>query len=255
MLEPGDLVLLKGGSRDDLSRLIPKPGIHAAYGSARVRTENTSIAGDRSVRVVVGLGNPGQKYEDTPHSIGRRVVGRLANSLGAVWTRSEEELVACIESDGAVVYLVKLSSMLNNSGPVLAALANRLGFSAADCVLIHDDIDLPMGVVRFAEHGGDAGHRGVRSVLDAFRTDGMRRVKVGVRRAGHAERAGGHLNMKFQPGDVPAIEEGCELAVRRTLDIIGFGNAELGQTVPSQPDAETSVLPKSGRFQSLGRGP
>jgi aminoacyl-tRNA hydrolase len=225
VLQPGDLVLLKGGARDGLSELIPTT---APGGTAPARASLEAADADaRPIRVVVGLGNPGPRYENTPHSIGYRIVDRLASSFGGAFTPSGEASVARIESDQDTVYLVKLAAMMNDSGPVLVEVATRLGLGAAECVLIHDDIDLPVGVVRVVERGGDGGHKGVRSVLHAFRTDAIRRVRVGVGRPEKGDRSVDHLLAPFSPADLPAIDAACEVAARHVAEMVGFRKGEL----------------------------
>ena len=210
ILEPGDLVLLKGSEHADHL----EPIISAARGrqrslgpgecatsphepatspvSARGRSvaqggPATKVPASGSVRVIAGLGNPGERYQETPHNIGHRVLDRLAHSLGGDWELRGETLVAAVERDGSELYLVKLMTPVNGSGPVLARLSRELALGPAECLLVHDDVDLPLGTVRVRARGSDGGHRGVRSIIEAFRTDLIARVKVGV---GRPERPG-----------------------------------------------------------------
>src|SRR4030095_9083856 len=94
--------------------------------------------------------------------------------------------IAAGDWDGEPVRLVKLTAWMNHSGPALRTLAQRLGFDAAHCILIHDALDLARGSLRARANGSDGGHLGVRSILEAFQTDKFRRVKLGVKRAGPA---------------------------------------------------------------------
>ena len=92
-------------------------------------------------------------------------------------------MVASGELHGQKICLIKPFSPMNEIGTALAALANELGFEVHQCILVHDDLDLPLGAVRARNRGSDGGHRGVRSILQAFQDDRFRRVKIGV---GHA---------------------------------------------------------------------
>lgn len=89
-------------------------------------------------------------------------------------------MVASGELHGQKICLIKPFSPMNEIGPALAALANELGFEVHQCILVHDDLDLPLGAVRARNRGSDGGHQGVRSILNAFQNDQFRRVKIGV---------------------------------------------------------------------------
>lgn len=132
--------------------------------------------------VLIGLGNPGDAYRGTPHNIGYDVLDRLASTLSAKWTSEPDAAVAVAEWNGRQVWLVKLNAFVNLSGTALRRLAQRTGFTPEHCILIYDDLDLPLGTVRTRMRGSDGGHRGVRSVLEVFQTDQFRRVKIGVKR-------------------------------------------------------------------------
>ena len=170
-------------------------------------------AGDRTL--VIGLGNPGVKYEQTPHNIGHRALDSLARSLGVIWVNHKHAMVAQLEQQGRSIYLIKLQAKVNASGPALVQVCQQLGFGAAECVLVHDDLDLPLGSVRIRPGGGDGGHRGVRSVLESFRTDAVRRVRIGVGRPGQKVEASDYVLTAFSPSEQPMLERACADAVNQ----------------------------------------
>ncbi len=218
ILRPGDLVLLKGSnSVDHLARIalarvgtvacwqegcrkltqcdacellqVPSSPQQVAAGPQTPSDETESVPsgesrGEPAGQILVGLGNPAARYRHTPHNVGHAVVEHLAESLGAEWTREAEAEVARAEWKGEPICLVKPAAWMNETGPALSALARRLGVGPEQCILVYDDLDLPLGSVRMRMRGSDGGHRGVRSVLETFQTDQFRRVKVGVKRAG-----------------------------------------------------------------------
>ncbi len=100
--------------------------------------------------------------------------------MGAAWQQSGLGEIATVEREGRTIYLLKPLTNMNNSGVVVQQLADRLGFKPEECVLVHDDIQLPPGRTRLRIGGGDGGHKGVRAVHQAFQTDAMRRLKIGV---------------------------------------------------------------------------
>jgi UDP-N-acetylmuramoyl-tripeptide--D-alanyl-D-alanine ligase len=204
-LRPGDLVLLKGSPIDELERIVT--------GSKRTHR----LEGLGRFQVVAGLGNPRAALRDTPHNVGHRVLDRVASALGAAWSDEPDAQVA--RADG--VLLVKPAAWMNTSGRTLAAVAERLGFGAADLILVHDDLDIPIGSVRVRHRSGDGGHRGVRSVLRAFHTDEIRRVRVGVGRPERGVSIETFVVAPFDDARLAALDEACAEAADRALALLG----------------------------------
>jgi len=135
-------------------------------------------------QAVVGLGNPGPEYRNTRHNVGQRVVDALAHRIHARFERDGGHAVATGRWQGETLYLIKPGSFMNVTGPPVARLARKLHLGPADLVIVFDDIDLPLGKVRVRPQGSAGGHNGVRSLIAAFGTDALRRVKIGVGRPG-----------------------------------------------------------------------
>ena len=209
---PGDLVLLKGTRNDHLEELISGRGAGETHSGAPLA--------EPSIQAVVGLGNPGAQYQDTPHNVGQAVLDSLARSLRAEWVREEQVMLARIEQQGRIVYLIKPLTYVNVTGPVLLQLAQRLNFAAGQCILVHDDMDLPLGALRVRMKGSDGGHRGVGSIQRAFGSDAFRRVKIGVGRPEQAARAADHVLTTFAPTQMPVIERACTEAAQRILKLL-----------------------------------
>lgn len=216
--ESGDLVLLKGTNKQDhLVRLVlARDGGVACWRddcdrqvfcnecpqrhkpSGQTSTLDTAAmvnatpqsppaaAGTRmeGVQMIVGLGNPETQYVGTPHNIGHEVVDQLATSLGLSWDEGTHAWTARGALQGQAVCLVKLRVAMNLSGAGLKRLADSIGFTPEQCILVYDDLDLPLGAVRTRMGGGAGGHRGVASILEAFQSSALRRVKVGVGQTG-----------------------------------------------------------------------
>jgi PTH1 family peptidyl-tRNA hydrolase len=241
----------------DTCSLLDVPSEVESAGTADVESTET-IAGEPGgpapSLVIVGLGNPGERHEGTPHNVGRTVVDRLAASLSATWVQDADADLTHAEWKGEAVCLVKPTSVMNRTGPLLARLAQRLGVDHARCILVYDDLDLPLGSVRTRMRGSDGGHRGVRSIIEAFQTDEFRRVKIGVKREGHARGVAAVLTpvtgdeaalmagatRRPSPGlaswwpDLNAMTERARVTMRRVLDGAVHG--------------ATTVLHRSGRL-------
>jgi aminoacyl-tRNA hydrolase len=209
-LRPGDLVLLKGSPLDRLGAI-----------AAERPLAGTVLPASRGCPVVVGLGNPGARFRDTPHNVGHRVLARLASELGARFEEERDGRVARAVHAGEPLLLVEPAARMNVTGPCLTALARRLGFAAGDLVLVLDDLDLPLGTVRVRERSGDGGHRGLRSVLEAFRTDEIRRVRIGVGRPARGREVEAFVVAPFDPESLARVDAACAEAAARVLELLG----------------------------------
>jgi len=128
-------------------------------------------------RLIVGLGNPGERYRTTRHNLGFRVLDRLAEA-GNSPTRTIEcnALVAKLEQR----ILAWPQTYMNRSGFSVRCLFERHGFEAMDLLVVYDDTALQLGVLRARGRGGPGGHRGMESVIQNLRTDEVARLRLGV---------------------------------------------------------------------------
>lgn len=170
--------------------------------------------------VVVGLGNPGPEYEGTRHNVGQQVLHRLAERMGRAWRREGQAWVASGEWRGATVHLVKPVAFMNVCGSAVAQALAAASAGPGDLILVHDDIDLPLGTVRTRMKGGHGGHNGVRSVIDALGTEEFRRVKVGIGRPERKADVPDYVLAPFEPDELPAVEAAVAEAADRVLALL-----------------------------------
>jgi aminoacyl-tRNA hydrolase len=234
VFRPGDLVLLKGTTADCLDTLTTAGvaqdlSIDTHYKGHAVSEDPhqpSKAAPERPARAVIGLGNPGEHYRDTPHNVGQRVIDLVAERLGARWTLEEKTAVARVEHEGETVILIKPLTHVNATGPIVLELSHKYGFKVATCLVIHDDVDLPLGTVRVRTTGSDGGHRGVRSILEALQTDRLQRVKIGVRRSLHKHERldkneiSAYVVKPFATTAAPVVERACAEAAALTLRLL-----------------------------------
>jgi PTH1 family peptidyl-tRNA hydrolase len=128
--------------------------------------------------LIVGLGNPGAEYENTPHNLGFRVVDRLAGSMGVRVSRKENMSFVGL---GANVVLAKPQTFMNLSGPSVKGLLERYELEPGRLILVYDELALPFGEIRVRPRGSDAGHNGVKSVIGSLGTNEFPRVRLGIR--------------------------------------------------------------------------
>ncbi|XP_077416858.1 peptidyl-tRNA hydrolase [Vanacampus margaritifer] len=149
---------------------------------AAAMSSETQVHTQGRRRMVVGLGNPGM--EGTRHNVGMAVLGALAAhlGLGERW-RSDRQLCGeVLVADARRLVLLRPRVLMNINGVAVAKAASKYGIQPEDILLVHDEMDKPLGKVAI-KHGGSArGHNGVRSCMDCLRTDVMLRLRVGIGR-------------------------------------------------------------------------
>lgn len=130
----------------------------------------------------MGLGNPGREYAHTRHNVGADVVARLAERHGGSLKRSKEQaLVAEVRLGDRRLALAFPQTYMNESGRAVGPLVRRFGIDdLARLVVVHDELDLPLGAVRVKAGGGLAGHNGLRSIKAHLHEDGFSRVRIGI---------------------------------------------------------------------------
>jgi peptidyl-tRNA hydrolase, PTH1 family len=145
--------------------------------------------------LVVGLGNPGAEYEHSRHNVGADVVALLAERHGGTLRRSRERaLVAEVGIGDRRVTLAFPQTYVNLSGESVAMLVRRHGITdPARVVVVHDELDLPLGRVKIKEGGGLAGHNGLRSIKAHLHTDEFLRVRIGVDKPASKEQGADHV--------------------------------------------------------------
>ena len=134
--------------------------------------------------LVAGLGNPGDRYADTRHNLGARVVESLAREAETRLrkTRFVPAEVAEVAFDGDRVWLVRSLRFMNESGPSYGSVARKHDVPPDHVIAVHDEIDLPLGALRVKAGGSTAGHNGLRSLQGALGTPDFVRVRLGVGR-------------------------------------------------------------------------
>lgn len=155
------------------------------------------------MKVICGLGNPGERYRLTRHNVGFRVVDLLADRWGLTGAGRIRDGAALLEvhrpEPAAKVLLVKPMRYMNRSGGPLAAALRQTDVEVGDDLLVvADDIDLPLGRTRLRRSGSAGGHNGLRDIISSFGTNEFARLRIGVGRAGEAV---DHVLATFKPDE------------------------------------------------------
>ena len=133
------------------------------------------------MRMIVGLGNFGSEYDNTPHNVGFAALEIFANSLGEKFKKKQKNgLIILTEYEGQEILLVKPLTYMNNSGECVFALAKKYNINANDICVVLDDIDLTAGLCRVRPSGSAGTHNGLRSVTNRLGTIEFTRIRIGV---------------------------------------------------------------------------
>ncbi|WP_330184956.1 aminoacyl-tRNA hydrolase [Nocardia sp. NBC_01503] len=174
--------------------------------------------------LVVGLGNPGTEYERTRHNVGFMVADVLAERVGGRFTVHKKSGADLLEArlDGRKVLIAKPRSFMNLSGRPVAALAKFFSVPATEVIAIHDELDLPFGVIRLKQGGGEGGHNGLRSMSQALTTKDYLRVRFGIGRPPGRQDPADYVLKPFSAAErkeVPVIVEQAADAVEMLLRV------------------------------------
>lgn len=172
------------------------------------------------MKLVVGLGNPGQKYAATRHNAGFWVVDELARRLGAVCSKEKwKSHVAEVRVGTERVVLCKPQTFMNNSGEAARAVLDYFSeLSTDDVIAVYDDMDFLVGDVRLRERGSAGGHNGVKSLILHFGTESFARVRVGIGRPEHKSAVISYVLSPFPVEEQTVVSE----AVNRAAEAILF---------------------------------
>jgi len=158
--------------------------------------------------LVVGLGNPGERYAMTRHNVGFMVVDKLAQRCGIALKKSGYQAkygVGCCA--GREVTLLQPHTFMNLSGASVASASKSLGITSRDLVVVHDEIDLPFGVVRVKSGGGHGGHNGLRHINSSIGNGDYLRVRVGVGRPVHGSDVADYVLRSFSTSEKTNLDE------------------------------------------------
>ena len=176
------------------------------------------------MKIIVGLGNPGVHYQWSRHNVGFQVVDRLSERqcipmcsrrfkalYGTGWINSED------------VVLVKPITFMNLSGEAVRKTAAAFSVGREDLIVIHDDLDLALGRLRVKRKGGDGGHQGVRSIIEAMGSNAFLRLKVGIGRPPKGVEPADYVLSPFGEDDQPEIDSALSRAAEAVAAILSEG--------------------------------
>ena len=176
------------------------------------------------MKLIVGLGNPGARYAGTRHNMGFLVVDALAQRSGVEINRERfEALLGRGEISDVPVILAKPLTFMNLSGRSVAQIARYFGIGAEDILIVHDDMDFPVGDVRIKAGGGAGGHKGLLSIIDQLGGADFARVRVGIGRPPAFETAERYVLERFSEGETRDLARAVERAGDAVIAVVSSG--------------------------------
>lgn len=172
-------------------------------------------AGKQMTKMIVGLGNPGDKYEQTKHNMGFMTVDLLAKELETSFKMEKTFIAEVAETfvNGEKVFLVKPQTFMNESGRAVKPLLTYFNIEPEDLTVIFDDMDSPVGRVRLRQKGSSGGHNGIKSILVHVGTEQFNHVKIGIGRPKNNMKVVNHVLTRFDNEDAESAQNGIFKAV------------------------------------------
>lgn len=169
------------------------------------------------MKLIVGLGNPGDKYQGTRHNVGFDVIDALARQEGLKLTDQKFRSDYTIWRVGdEKVLLVKPYTFMNLSGEAVLPLMSYYNISPDELVVVYDDLDLEPGKLRLRQSGSAGGHNGVKSIIEMLGTQDFKRVKIGIGRPQYGRKVVDHVLQRFDTDDRALIEQ----KIDQTTDLL-----------------------------------
>jgi PTH1 family peptidyl-tRNA hydrolase len=177
------------------------------------------------VYLIVGLGNPGVRYRDTRHNVGFMVIERWASELKISLRENSVAKYGMVQFGDKKVILQCPLTYMNLSGRAVKLYKEWYGVLNEDIMVVHDDLDLPLGRLRIARDGGSGGHKGVFSIIEALGSKEFARLRIGIGRPRYSESVEEYVLSPFYSDELETLEkvvdlavEGCELFVSKGID-------------------------------------
>ena len=170
------------------------------------------------IKLIVGLGNPGGEYVGTRHNVGVWFVEALANRANHSLQREDKFCGAIAKLNHC--WLLKPSSYINESGKAVMALARFYKIGPREILVVHDELDFPVGVVRLKESGGHSGHNGLRNIIERLGTADFYRLRIGIGRPRHKDLVTPYVLSAPPKDDQAAISAAIDRGLQVTNELM-----------------------------------
>ena len=177
--------------------------------------------------LVVGLGNPGKKYTQTKHNVGFLAVDEIGNRVGIELNKKKfKGLYGEGTIGGNKLLLLKPETYMNLSGEAVSGIKNFYDIPTDKIIVVHDEMDLPLGNIRIKSGGGSAGHNGIKSIISRLGPDDFKRVRMGIGKPLVKDEGADHVLSGFKREEDEIIKDTVVRAADAVLVIINEGLGE-----------------------------
>lgn len=185
----------------------------------------------QEISLIVGLGNPGQPYQDTRHNAGYWFTDLLCHQKNISLTPEikYQGRVGTFTHEGKMIRILQPTTYMNLSGESVQKLAHFYKISPESLLVVHDELDLPPGSMRLKFDGGHGGHNGLKDIIARLNTKAFHRLRIGIGHPGHKDDVHDYVLQKPSQADRAAIHTGLEEALFVLPDILA-GHFEKAQT-------------------------
>jgi len=178
------------------------------------------------IRLFVGLGNPGRRYERNRHNLGFLVCDELAAQQDISWSEKKKSLSGFFFFESHKVWLLKPTTYMNLSGEAIRPFIQKKGILAEEVMVIHDEVALPLGQIRLKPQGGTAGHNGIESVIRCLGTDVFYRLRLGVNQAPPGIKLADYVLANFMLEEETIAAAMVKEAAQACLQVLHDGEAK-----------------------------
>ena len=203
------------------------------------------------MKLIIGLGNPGAEYERTRHNVGFRVVDKLAAKHGWKWNERRSRAVLASGTIGSEkVVLAKPLTFMNLSGQTVGELVRWYKVPPEDLLIVHDELDLPVGKIRLRASGSAAGHNGLRDIIAHLNTDQFPRLRIGIGHPRNSRIQGRDHVLSAPSGDERILLETGEDRAVEAVEMAITQGLERAMNV-ANTDPEEAARKEAARLQRL----
>ena len=161
------------------------------------------------IKLLVGLGNPGQKYSKTQHNAGFLLLDELAKEESVVFSRQLRFFgeLAEVNKGGGKLYLLKPGTFMNRSGQSVSSVMKYYKIQPEEILVVHDELDFDIGVMKLKSGGGHGGHNGLRDIIASLGVKDFKRLRVGIGRPGSGKVVADYVLSDFSKSDLQQVRE------------------------------------------------
>ncbi len=200
---------------------------------------NQIMIGRKKPFLIVGLGNPGREYRNNRHNIGFMVLDQLAGKLDTSFSKMKmNALMTAVRYKGYRIILLKPQTYMNLSGKAVSSFVRFYKLPLENLLVVYDDVDLPFQTLRMRPNGGDAGQKGVRSIIQELGTKDFPRLRVGINRPPGRMSVSSYVLLNFSDQEMETLPFVLDQAADAILSFVDLGLNQAMTTYNQSPSNE-----------------